>query len=96
MAKKLTKPLLSIALCAVLAVGAAAVTSYAANDPRTCPHNYQLLDLWHYEYQYMNPEQHRVTGWEQYYCMDCYSYSNPTPVNKTEAHTLPCSDCGHQ
>lgn len=94
MAKKLTKALVSMALCTALAAGAIAVTSYAANDPRTCPHSYYELSDYYFKYTYMNPDQHRITGWERYYCFDCCTYSDYIMVNFTENHILPCSECG--
>lgn len=88
MAKKKTKTLLSALLCATLVVGTAA-TVYAAEAG--CPHSYQILNDYEYNYTYMNPDEHRVTGWEEYYCMDCGAYWTEY-VNFTEDHFGSCCD----
>lgn len=93
MVKKITKILLSTALCAALATGATAISSHAYKDPKLCPHSYHILEDSYRVYTYMNHNQHRITGWEEYYCMDCFSYWTE-PVNITEDHILPCPDCG--
>lgn len=98
MTRKLIKTLLSTALSAALMVGATAVTAFAAeNAESACSHSWYILDDYYYTYEYIDGDNHNVSGWEERYCRDCGAYFNVS-VDKTEGHSdngTGVCDCGH-